>query len=65
MNHLPTQANTVTIATAIFGAPILLAFVIGSLPALLPVLLFRWIAGLGKPAGFDFEIVSRAMPQAT
>ncbi len=30
-------------AQAIFMAPILLAFLIGSLPVLLPVMIYRWI----------------------
>ncbi|MDP2824567.1 MAG: hypothetical protein Q8O52_18040 [Sulfuritalea sp.] len=59
MNHLPSQASTLTIAAAVFGAPILVAFLIGSLPVLIPVLLFRWFARMRKSVAV--EVASPAM----
>ena len=44
MTTLAQQSSTLKIAGMVFGAPILLAFVIGASPVLIPVLLYRWLA---------------------
>lgn len=62
MNHLPPQSKTLTIATAIFGAPILVAFLIGSVPVLIPVVMFRWVARMLKPVVVG--IAPAIVPQA-
>ena len=36
-------ANALSTAETVASAPILFAFVIGSIPVLLPLLLYRWI----------------------
>jgi len=44
MTTLPQQqSNALTIAGMGFGVPILLAFLIGASPVLIPVLLYRWL----------------------
>ena len=53
MTSLLQQPNTVTILASIAGAPIILAFLIGSLPVLVPVLFYRWLAQLMKPVVLD------------
>ena len=62
MNQLLPQANIPTIATVIFGAPILAAFVIGSIPVLVPILVLRWISRMSRSVAN--ETVPVALPQA-
>ena len=49
MTSLSQQSNASMILAAITGAPILFAFLLGSLPVLVPVLFYRWIAQRLKP----------------
>ena len=49
MTTLSQQSNATMILAAITGAPILFAFLLGSLPVLVPVLIYRWIARRLKP----------------
>jgi hypothetical protein len=44
MNTLPLQSKTQSTVEALASLPILFAFAVGSLPVLIPVLLFRWLA---------------------
>ena len=46
MNTLPQTSGTIGKALAIFFLPILLAFTIGSLPVLLPLMLYRLATGV-------------------
>ena len=41
MTSLSLQPNTLSIAETLASAPILIAFVIGSIPVLIPLLLLR------------------------
>ena len=43
MNSLGQHLKSLTIAEAIVTAPIMFAYVIGSLPVLIPLLLLHWL----------------------
>ena len=43
MTSLSLQPNNLATAETVASTPILFAFVIGSIPVLIPVLLFRWL----------------------
>lgn len=51
MNIQPQSSNTLRKIQAIFFLPILLAFIIGSLPVLLPITLYRLATGAQSPYG--------------
>jgi hypothetical protein len=59
MTSLSQQSN-VTILAAITGAPILFAFLLGSLPVLVPVLFYRWIAQRLKPVARISPVLATA-----
>lgn len=44
MSSLPLRPNALTTLESIASAPILIAFMIGTVPVLIPLLLYRWIA---------------------
>jgi hypothetical protein len=43
MNSLSQHLKSLTIAEAVFTAPIIFAYVIGSVPVLIPLLLLHWL----------------------
>ena len=43
MNSLSQHLKSLTIAEAVFIAPIIFAYVIGSVPVLIPLLLLHWL----------------------
>ena len=49
MTSLSQPPKATLMLAGIVGAPILFAFLIASLPVLVPVLFYRWIAQLPKP----------------
>ncbi|MBI4740092.1 MAG: hypothetical protein HY777_00715 [Betaproteobacteria bacterium] len=48
MKNLASKPQPMSLVIAAASAPILFAFVLGSLPVLLPVMVVRWF-GRGKP----------------
>jgi hypothetical protein len=62
MNSLNQHLKSLTIAEAVFAAPIIFAYVIGSLPVLIPILLLNWLLHPRKP-GAD-ELLPLALAQA-
>jgi hypothetical protein len=62
MNSLNQHLKSLTIAEAVFAAPIIFAYVIGSLPVLIPILLLNWLLHPTKP-GAD-ELLPLALAQA-
>ncbi len=43
MTTLPLQPNTLTMATTVLAAPIIFVYLVGSIPLLVPILLYHWI----------------------
>lgn len=43
MNSLSQHLKSLTVAEAVFTAPIIFAYVIGSVPVLIPLLLLHWL----------------------
>lgn len=62
MNSPSLYPKSLKIASILFAAPILFAFLIGSLPVLIPVLLFRWLAQPTKPVSFEVPLPAIAQP---
>jgi hypothetical protein len=61
MTTLPQQrSNALMIAEIGFGAPILLAFLIGVSPVLIPVLLYRWLMQPKSHTSLSQQIRPRA-----
>lgn len=59
MNKPSPHPKSLTIAAILFGAPILFAFVIGSIPVLIPVLLFRWLVRLIRPVTVEAPAIAQ------
>lgn len=57
MNSLSQQVKSLTIAEAVFAAPIIFAYVLGSLPVLIPILLFRWLLRPAKPGADESPLL--------
>ena len=62
MNSLSQHLKSLTIAEAVFTAPIIFAYVIGSVPVLIPLLLLHWLLRPAKVAAD--ELPSLALAQA-
>lgn len=60
MNNL--HPKSLKFAAILFGIPILLAFLIGSIPVLIPVLLFRWLARPAQPVTIETSPPAVAQP---
>lgn len=59
MNKPSLHSKSLTTASILFGVPILFAFVIGSIPVLIPILLFRWLARLIKPGTAEAPAIAQ------
>ncbi len=62
MNSLSQHLKSLTIAEAVFTAPIIFAYVIGSVPVLIPLLLLHWL--LRPTQTVVDEVPSLALAQA-
>jgi len=58
MKSLSQQLKSLTIAETVFAAPIIFAYVIGSFPVLIPILLFRWLARPTHPVSDEPSLLA-------
>lgn len=63
MNYLPSQTSALTIAGVVFGALMLVPFLIGSLLMLIPILLVRGFARVSKSLAAGPAFPADVMPR--